>query len=807
MLSPYRVLDLTSPGCGLAGFLLAQFGADVVLGEPPAGWPRTATFDAYHRGKRSVLIESQDDLDALVAEADIVLVDGVVRDGALASALVDAGAPVSIDLDTWRARQPELITVSVTPWGLTGPKADWLANDLTLVAASGQMAATGDSDRPPVRISVPQAFCHASAHAAVGTLVALTDRANSGVGQHVDVSAQQATAESAVPAILHAPAGIEPVQRVAGGAKFGSQLLRWVYECADGWAIATLSFGEMIGPMVARFMQWVWEEGYCDEATRDKDWVNLGSDLAAGREPLSELERIIDIFDAFCRTKTKAELLERGLADSLLLAPVSELSDVLTSPQLADRDFWDEVATADGGEELFPGPVVKATPTPLRRLGASPTAGADGPRPWSTSSRQTGPAPAPALTRALGTSPSAWADRPLAGVRVCDLAWVAAAPLTTKILAYWGAEVIRVESVNRPCLLRQGLGHRDDIVDQENAITWHSVNANKKTIALDLSTTVARDVVRDLVAVSDMVLESFTPGTLARMGLGYDDLRAVRPDLIMASSCVMGQTGPYRDFAGFGNMSASVAGFFDITGWPDRLPAGPYMAYTDYTSPRFTAVAMLAALDHRRRTGEGQYLDFSQSEASTHFLSSALVDYQRTGEAMSRMGNADLRYCPHGVYPAHGEDEWVAIVCETDAQWRSLAIEMRRADLADLGEADRRRRERELDDLIAEWTRRQDGAGLAIRLQAHGIPAHSVQNSGECFTDPQLVHRGHFQWAPHGHARRVAVDTMPHHLSRSPGGVDWGGPMYGEHTMEVLMDILGYDGDHIARLAVAEALE
>ena len=798
MLGSYRVIDLTGRHGAFAGFMLANLGADVVLGEPDGGRARDTTFDAYNRGKRSVVVDTEAALARLVVGADVVLVDDE--------------PPVDVDLDALRAADPALVTVAMTPFGSDGPKADWLATDLTLTAASGQMVATGDRDRPPVRISVPQAWCHTGAQAAVGALVALEDRVATGLGQHVDVSAQQATAESALPAILHAPAGLPPVQRVAGGAQFGEQLLKWVYRCADGWSIITLAFGEMIGPMVTRFMHWVHEEGMCDEATRDKNYVDLALDIMEGREPLSELARIIEVIEAFAKTKTKAELLERGLAEGLLLAPVSNLDDVLTSPQLEARGFWElvpvppERAGQAGAEERHPGAMIKASASPLQPLAPAPTLGQHQSEVDAEQAER-----APARAGAVNGSSTGGGDvegrRPLEGLKVCDLAWVAAAPLTTKILAHWGATVVRIESVNRPCLLRQALGHRDDIPEQENAITWHSVNANKMGVSLDLSKPESRDVVRDLVGWADIVLESFTPGTMARWGLGYDDLKAINPQLIMMSSCVMGQSGPYQNFAGFGNMSASVAGFFDITGWPDRLPAGPYMAYTDYTSPRFTAAALLAAVEHRRQTGEGQYFDFSQMEAATHFLTPALLDYQRTGEMVTRMGNRDLELCPHSVYPTSGEDSWIAIACETDDQWHSLAVEMRRPDLADLTRAERRTREDELDELIGAWTAAQIGSGLQIRLQAHGVPAHEVQNSGECFTDPQLVHRNHFQWAPHPEARSVAIDAMPYTLSRSDGGFDWAGPTYGQHTMEVLMDILGYDGDRIAELAMAEALE
>jgi benzylsuccinate CoA-transferase BbsF subunit len=390
---------------------------------------------------------------------------------------------------------------------------------------------------------------------------------------------------------------------------------------------------------------------------------------------------------------------------------------------------------------------------------------------------------------------------------VLDLAWVAAAPLATRVLAYWGATVVRVESSLRPDLTRVALGHRDDILEVENAITYQLANAGKLGLALNLAVPESRDVVLDLARWADVVVESFTPGTVAGWGLGYDDLRAVNPGIVMLSSCVMGQTGPFARFAGFGNLSASVAGFYDVTGWPDRSPAGPYMAYTDYTSPRFTLLALLAALDHRRRTGEGQYLDFSQMEAATHLLTPALLDLQRTGRMQSRDGNRDPDAAPHGVYPAFGEDAWVAVVCETDEQWRSLAIEMRRPDLAGLVTAERLTRRDELDEVVAAWTAGQDPIGLQYRLQANGVPAHAVQHSGECLADAQLAHRGHFTWLPHPYVRSSIVDTPPHRLSRSPAGYRWAGPTYGQHTEEVLRDLLGYDDDRIAARAMAAALE
>lgn len=812
MLGPYRVLDLTDEQGWFAGMLLAQLGADVVLVEPDGGWPRDGRSRyhhlAYNRGKRSITIAEPGEIDALAAEADIILDNGGYdRSGFGRTAEADHRHP-AIDLADLRSRFPELITVRTTPWGGTGPKADWRATDLTLFASSGQLAVTGDSDRPPVRISIPQAWLHAESQAAVAALVALEHRARIGRGQHVDLSAQEAVCETAMSASLFAPAGLAEVGRSAGGVRSGTLQLRSIFACRDGHVIVTIAFGPMIGPMFQRFLTWMAEEGAIDRATVDKDWVDFAIHVQDGTESPSTIERVMDQVAEFALTKTKAEFQERGLADALLICPVNDLQDVLDSPQLADRGFWDD---HDGLR--LPGRVVAAGASPLPPLDQAPEPDQHrddlAPSPdrsrWRSIQVSTG---SPTGTPPIGFEPGTDPDRlPLAGLKVADLSWVAAAPLATKILAHWGATVVRIESQTRPCLLRGALGHRDDIPDQENGIAWHSTNANKLSIALDLATNEAREVVADLATWADVVTESFTPGTMDRWGLGYEHLRARNPDLIMLSSCVMGQTGPLRSFAGFGNMAASVAGFFDITGWGDRGPAGPYLAYTDYCSPRFTVAAILAAVDHHRRTGQGQHLDFSQMEAAVHLLAPALIELQETGDRRTRRGNDDDELVPHGVYPAAGDDQWIAIAVEDDEAWRSLAIELNRPDLADLDRDARAGRAGELDQILADWTAGQDATGLTHRLQAHGVAAHQVQNSSGCIDDPQLLHRNHFQWLPHSQVRRALVEGIPFTLSEADQGYRWAGPTYGEHTSEILEDILGYDVDRIAELAIAGALQ
>jgi len=780
MLRPYRVLDLTDADGWLAGFLLAQLGADVFLGEPSGGFERTAGFDGYNRGKRSVIVEHAERVSELAGHFDVI---------------IDNGAVAGFDAAGLQGHHDHLVTVSLSPFGGSGPKADWVATDLTLVAASGQMALTGDRDRPPVRTSVPQAWAHGASDAAVGALVALYERERSGRGQHVDVSVQQSFALAALPAILHAPSGLAPARRESGGIEFLGTHLRWVYPALDGHVAISLSFGPMIGPFQRRLMEWVREEGHCDQAMLDKDWVGLGLALTEGTEPVAELEKAMDCIEALTSSKTKAQLLDGALERKLLIAPVSTMADVVNSPQLAARGFWD---TVDG--ELHPGPIVRASASPLPRLAAAP--------PQAGGSEDEARRGAPGVSdRPVPAASEDPESRPLAGLKVLDMAWVAAAPLASRLLAYWGATVVRVESSTRPDLTRIALGHRDDIPEVENAITWQVANAGKLTVALDLAVAEGHEVVEDLAVWADVVIESFAPGVMGRLGLDYDSLRRLNPSLIMLSSCVMGQDGPWAAFAGFGNLSAAVAGFFDVTGWPDRPPAGPYMAYTDYTSPRFIMLAMLAALDHRARTGEGQYLDLSQMEAATHLLTPALLECQRTGHAATRMGNLDPTMSPHAVYRALGDDEWIAIACATDEQWASLAQEMRRSDLAGLTMAERIARRDELDGVLSTWAARQSAMGMTYRLEAIGVPAHMVQNSSECVADAQHGHRQFFVWRTHHHVQKAIIDTPSASLSRTPGSYGWAGAGYGEHTYQVLTEILGYDDDKLADLAIAGALQ
>ena len=803
MLSQYRVLDLTDDRGHFAGFLLAQLGAEVIAVEPPEGqrarhhgpWAggvadpeRSLGHWAYNRGKQSVVLPDPEQLAELVAGADVV---------------IECGA-IPVDLTAWRAANPSLVTVSLSPFGGEGPKAAWIGTDLTLNAAAGEMALNGYQDRAPVRISAPQVWLNAGAEAACAALLALTDRRRSGLGQHVDVSAQEAMILTAqgwlAPALCDNPSA----RRSGGGLELLGQVrFRFVYECTDGHVTLTLLPGVLVGPFTNRILAWAHGQGDLSEELAGIDWT----ELLTGRE-LSEVADIVnrtsDGVAAALARFTKAELFGMAQADKLLLVPITTPADVLVSEHYQARGFWDEVEVDVGlgvdGPVRFPGPWAHGNPIGLHRLGPPPRLG------QHTAAVRAQPRRSPVVP----AHPQPARARPLEGVRIIDFTWVYAGPFATRMLGYYGAEVIRVESQTRPDQVRtSGLSRVVGDAGPEVSQQWHSINADKLSLQLNLKRPGARQVVLDLARTSDVVINAFSPGVLERMGLGHEDLRAVNPKLVAVSTTLFGHSGPLSPVPGFGNMGAAMGGYYELTGWPDRLPAGPFLAYTDATSPRLTAAMILAALDWRERTGEGVSLDFSQAEGGVHFLAEAMVDQAVNGYGQTRMGNADRWMAPHSVYPCGeaGADQWVAIACETDQQWATLASVIGRADLAGLGTAERLAGQVELDELLAAWTHGRDPLAVQDQLQAAGVPAHQVQNSPEMIADPQLLFRDHFHQVPHELYGHTWAEQFGFRLSRSDGTPSRPGPMWGEHNYQILSEVLGYDSDKIAELVIAGVLE
>ncbi len=412
----------------------------------------------------------------------------------------------------------------------------------------------------------------------------------------------------------------------------------------------------------------------------------------------------------------------------------------------------------------------------------------------------------------------------LEGLKVLDFTWVAVGPITIKYLADNGATVIRVESVTRRDDLRGAPPHKDGVPGINRSQFPASYNTSKYGLGVNMSKPEARAVIRRLIKTwqPDVVSESFTPPVKKRWGLDYESLRELKEDIILFSACQQGQTGPKAAFAGFGMQAAAHAGFYHLTGWPDRGPLPPYGAYSDFINPPNGAAAILAALEYRDRTGKGQHIDLAQFECAIQYLSPLVLDYQMTGRAMTRNGNGDPGYAPHGVYPcATPENEpekpirtgghWCAIVVTTEEEWGALCESMgmpeMRTDPRFESPGKRLENSEELNGIISGWTSGFESRELMEKLQEAGVPAGVVQSQSELWTDPQLAHLGFFQMLEHTECGPMPYDGLQFQLSKTPARLRWAQALIGEHNEFVLKEFAGLDGDEIAELIAAEALE
>ena len=401
------------------------------------------------------------------------------------------------------------------------------------------------------------------------------------------------------------------------------------------------------------------------------------------------------------------------------------------------------------------------------------------------------------------------------GIRIADFAWVGVGPNATMQMAFHGAEVIRVESSHRPDTFRSGGPRPQGDGSLDASAYFAKFNRGKRSVAINLAHPRGAEVAKRLIATADIVTESFAPGFMRRIGLSYDEVRRIKPDVIMCSMSMEGQTGPHAGFRGFGLTLQATAGVTGVTGWPDRPPVGTGVAYTDWVATHVGIIGILAALDHRRRTGKGQYIDLSQFEASTLVLDAGVIDAANTGRVQGPLGNRDLQYAPHGVYPCAddhtGGDRWVAIAVTDDEQWRRLALLMDRQDwleselLCDI--AGRIEQQGELDAGIARWTSEQTVAEVENLLQAVGIPAHRASTVRDAHDDPQLGHRNHWWKSEHPVIGAMSYESPAWRLSDTPPPMPRRSPLLGEDSEYVYRELCGYSEAEFQQLIIDGVVE
>ena len=813
MLSPYRVLDLTDESGFLTGRILADLGADVIKVEPPGGdparrigpyyhdepGPETSLYwFAYNANKRGVTIDleapaGKAQFAALVATADIVV-------ESFAPGRMEA---LGFGYDALRRINPRCILVSISPFGQTGPYRDYKAPDIVAWALGGHMSISGRPEGPPCHVSHhSQACLLAGGDGAVGAMVALHQRRRSGRGQHVDVAIRDAVVQSTYQ--ITATWDMQRRNRSLGQRAMSINF-PWTWPCQDGHVINVLWSGNQGNVRTGPLFAWMADEGFEDAAVSAIDW-----DLLTPDNTTPELfDAVVRLVTRFSRSRTKTELYEWSLGAGMGIVPVQDAADLAASPQLRARDFWQPLEHDDLGARLtYPGPwaVGHGAPPTLRHR--APLIGEHNAEILPALASAAPAAPTPAVD-ATAPEPAAPDPKPLAGIKVLDFGWFMTGPVTTRPLADYGATVVTIESVTRPDSIRLVGPHKDGVFGINRGGDHVQRRTSHLGITLNLRSEAGKAVARRLVAWADIVFDNFGAGTMQRLGFGDEALRAIKPGIIVLTCSGQGETGPHRALKGGGSHFVALAGLQHISGPPDGAPE-EVSVLTDFISPRFNTTLLLAAVDHQRRTGRGGYYDVSQFEAAVTLTAPLMLDHFANGRVPGRLGNRHVAAAPHGAYPCSG-DRWCTIAVFSDDEWRAFVRvigsppwthDPRFATLAG-----RKQHEDELDRHIRTWTRSRRPDEVTRLLQDAGVPAGEVARGEELMDwDPQLAHRGFWQTLEHPEIGPYRAMAHAFRLSDAPLRMR-PAHMIGQHTAEVLRDILGMDDAEVADLSACGALE
>jgi crotonobetainyl-CoA:carnitine CoA-transferase CaiB-like acyl-CoA transferase len=778
------------------GKLLADLGADVVMVEPPGGDPARAdpdlSFFYANAGKRSVTL----DLEKRMHRA------ALRRLAAPADLVVDSSPPGALErfglgFEDLRSRHPELVWASISPFGLTGPYAVFRGGDLIVSALGGAIHVIGEAADPPVVLAGEQAWKMASATAAAASLIALHAARRTGRGQLVEISALEtmAAATHICGAAKYLEDGIVP--RRNGTSLFAS-VPSGAYRCHDGRDIYL---------MVNRPAHWRELARWVSETTGNQEILDPMFDgPSSARQPYREL---IDLFlgELFVRM-TAEDAYAEGQRRHLAITPVQSVGDVARDVQLRARRYFTRGRVPDGRMLRMPGAPYRMSRTPWRVPRALS-------KPGEHTKRllESRPGKSP-RTRGGARGTGVVHEPALAGLRVLELTAGMAGPWIGRFMAYLGADVVKVESRDHPDVSRLYVSPREPEKGvQESASPWFTDwNAGKRFVALDLRRCEAVRVCKRLVACADVVVCNYGAGVLAKLGLGYRVLSKVRPGLVMLSSTGFGATGPRRDHVTWGPNIEALSGLSAASGFPSRSCTITQFAYPDAVGAVHGLVAVMAALAHRDRTGEGQHVDLAQYEATVSSLGEVITASLASGREPEKLGNASPRIAPHGCYRCRGEDRWCAVSMTDADAWPALCALIDRADLArDVAfatHAGRVTHRTVVDGALEAWTRERDPYDVMHALQGIGVAAGVAQTIEDMLQrDAQLAARGFFESIPHRRGGAVVANGIPLVLRETPGRTrDTGAPI-GADDVEVLREWIGLGADEIDALARSGALQ
>ena len=842
MLAGLRVIEVADERAEYAGLLMAGLGAEVIKIEPPEGnatrrigpflddapgLERSLFFWNYNRNKKSVVLDlreapARERLLGLLEGADILLDSSC---GALNAAL-------GLDRAALAARFPALVTARITPFGDDGPWKDFHGSDLIHLALGGVMMNCGydpdpnlEYDTPPIAPQVWHAYHIAGEQLATGIIAALIHRHRTGQGQDVSVAVHEAVSKNPELDIMH-----------------------WVMRRVPLWRLTNRHAVETPNhsPSISHTKDGRWFISHGMGARDLKNLVPLltkygmqadlqppppDADLKARQVPGSAAgdetrAHMLDVVQRFMRAWTYADMPWREAQDAgLLWAPLRKPHENALDPHWQKRKSFAEIKHPELGRSfVYPTSKWLSTATSWQVGRRAPLLGEDTEAVLGVARRPSVPA-APRGIAESNLSARHGKPFPLQGVKILDFAWFLASAGGTRFLAAMGAESFKVEWKDNPDTRLAAMapvggraardaatGPLPGVKDPDMGGQFNNKNAGKRGISLNIRHPKGLQIAKDLVRVCDIVAEGFSPGVLQRLGLGYDVMRKIRPDIIYIQQAGMGAHGIYGRMRTVGPVAAAFAGQGDMSGLPEpAMPVGWGYSFLDWMGAYGYALALLGALYHRERTGQGQWIDASQCESGLFLTGATILDWSANGREWRRFGNRSpyKPAAPHGAYRCAGKDRWIAIACFTEADWQAVAEvaghlewlhDPRFATLAD-----RLAHQDALDAVVTEWTRGQDASALMMTLQRAGVPAGVCQNAEDrCDHDPQLRH---LNWLTEVTGTKIGtwpVYELPMKFSRTPayigGPIDRGAPCYGEDNAWLLTELLGMSASDVERL-------
>ena len=808
-LSDLRVLELSSGvAAEYCGKLLADFGARVIKVEPPgsgsqtramgpfasAGEPRenSGLFAYLNTNKQSVILDTaspaaQQTLRNLISRIDVVIDDH--PKGWLESLGMDHAACAS--------QHPSLILCSITPFGYEAPLTRQIARSVNVLHSSWgyNSPCQADPEKPPltgVGRFLPD--YESGLSAALAIAAAWYWRESSGRGQFIDVS-QQASVATLVDYVLG--------QMVAGTMEVSARRQAYdlggpatFFQCRDGYVYLWMSEPGHWNGMWTLMGEPAWMREYPER------WLELHLTPERIDRCRAEIAR-------WMKDQDKAEVASRAQKLGVPLVPVNTMEDVFHSSQMRFRKFFTEIEHPTLGTLHYP--------TVPYRLGATP-ARIDRPAPLlgqhtdevlrevsqSIAACESSPPRQGAASdvRAARSGDAAQRRGPLQGVRVLEVTKIWAGPYTGKLLAFLGAEVIRVESYDSLDATR-AFGNKDI----NDAPGFQAINPGKYSVQVSMKSDAGRRLVQELAKVSDIFIENLRPGAAKRMGLGYETLRAIKRDIIAVSMSMYGNEGPLSYQTGYAPCFSALAGICHMAGYEAGPPVLLNQRYGDSSYGTAAAYAAVVALHHRRRTGEGQFVDVSAVESLTAMLGDCFMEYFITGNVPERQGARHAEMAPHGLYPC-ADGEWISIAVRSDREWRALCEAMEQPALA-ARYADahaRRLNARELDQTLAAWTRGRSARELGSDLQRRGVAAFKSLNAIDLVSDETLWERGFYSHVTDHAQRSIPIVAAPWRMSVTPASIERSAPNLGEHNDYVLGELLGLSAEQRQRLVADKVI-